>query len=179
MLDFCVDNKTCAVVPLTNGSKVIDNQRIRFSKLKPRIIMNKSCKFYGSSLEGRIEGAKNLLGSSYKLPIVLDEEDVLIFFPTSSLRSEDCAWINLKMIDTYYQKNENIAVIVFKNNEKLLLNLSYGVLDKQILRASRLDSIFLARKKYIKKVFNQNCEYDRYSMFKDSDIENFDRENIF
>ena len=32
-----------------------------------------SCKYFGSSFEGRILGSKNILGSVYKAPIIVEE----------------------------------------------------------------------------------------------------------
>ena len=61
-------------------------------------IMDESCKYYGSSYMGRVEGAKKILDCSYKLPILVEESSVLIFFPIKSSLLDDCCWINLNSI---------------------------------------------------------------------------------
>ena len=35
--------------------------------------MDDSCKYFGSSYQGRYEGTKNLIGMNYKLPIIIEE----------------------------------------------------------------------------------------------------------
>ncbi len=147
MQNNIIDFDTYAVIPGVNGSKIVNKFKVFFDYRNVRSIVNSSCKYYGSSLDGRISGSKEMLGISYKVPIIVSENFNLIFFPTSSPRSDDCVWINLCAILEYKSKSKNLVLVTFKNGKKVVLNISFGVLEKQILRASRLESIFLARKR--------------------------------
>lgn len=51
----------------------------------------------------------------------------------------------MKNLKDYYRAEEGI-VIVFHNGQKLTLDVSYGVIDNQILRATRLESVLRGRK---------------------------------
>ena len=102
------------------------------------IILEHSCEYFGSSFEGRKEGTKKLLGITHKSPIIIEESRKIIFFPTTSPEKEDCVWINLDKIDTYYKKDSKTSTIKFKNGDIIDLNLSIGSLNNQILRATRL-----------------------------------------
>ena len=44
-------------------------------------ILENSCEYYGSSLQGRIVGARNLIKSRYKIPIMVSEKNNILFFP--------------------------------------------------------------------------------------------------
>ena len=108
-------------------------------------IISNSCEYFGSSYEGRLIGTKNLIGAKYKAPIIIEEANEIIFFPTASPRVEDCHWISLKHVDKL-EKNGLKTKILFKNGQELNLNVSYGSLENQLLRATRLQSIMRDRK---------------------------------
>ncbi len=147
-MNYEINNETIAICPLTkNTSKIIElNDEFIISK-SVNSIMENSCEYFGSTLLGRKKGTKNLIGVSHKSPIIVEESKEMIFFPTASSRkAEECTWIRLKYIEKYY-KCDNFIKIEFTNNNFLKLNLSYGIIDNQILRATRLESVLRNRKK--------------------------------
>ncbi len=146
MKKYLINEDTYAVIATYTGSKIITKDSTYNVDKKVKIIVNESCRYYGSSLDGRLCGTKTMLGISYKAPIIVSEFKKIIMFPTASIRNESCSWINLCAIKKYVSKSKDVMLITFKNDESILLKLSFGVLDKQILRASRLESVFLARK---------------------------------
>ena len=108
-------------------------------------IMENSCEYYGSSYKGRLSAAKKMLNSSYKIPIVIEESENIIFFPTKSSLLEDCCWINHNYIKKYY-KVENKIRIVFTNGEEREFDISKLSLENQIYRSSMLELISRKRK---------------------------------
>ncbi len=146
-MSYEINNETIAVCPITkNTSKVIElNDEFIVSK-SVNTIMEDSCQYFGSTLSGRKKGTQNLIGVSHKAPIIVEESNEMIFFPTASSRNtENCFWIRLNYIEKYYRDGNNIK-IEFKNNNFLNLKLSYGIIDNQILRATRLESVLRKRK---------------------------------
>lgn len=107
-------------------------------------VMDESCKYYGSSYKGRLEAAKVLLDCSYKLPILVEESSVLIFFPIKSSLLDDCCWINLNSINSV-EKIGNKSQITFKNGKKMVFDISKLSLDNQIYRSTKLESIIFKR----------------------------------
>ncbi|MBR4671744.1 MAG: competence protein ComK [Bacilli bacterium] len=107
-------------------------------------IMDESCKYYGSSYMGRVEGAKKILDCSYKLPILVEESSVLIFFPIKSSLLDDCCWINLNSIKSI-EKVDNKTKIYFKNGKEMIFDISKLSLENQIYRSSKLESIIFKR----------------------------------
>lgn len=69
----------------------------------------------------------------------------MIFFPTNSPRLTDCTWISLNNIENY-SKNNGKTEIIFKNGKVIEVDVSYGSLENQVLRSTRLESILRKRK---------------------------------
>lgn len=137
---------TLAIIPIDeNTTKIIevDNEYI---VNKPCLdIINDSCNYYGSTYQGRNEGTKNMIGMSYKLPIIIEESRNIIFFPTTSPRLLNCSWVSLNNLKTYLKANQG-SNIIFKNNSVIKFDISIFSLESQILRASRLESVLQSRK---------------------------------
>lgn len=131
LIIYC-DNFNTVVIN-TDGKIIINGNFIRS-------ILNKSCIFYGSSLNGRLKGSKDLLKCRYKLPIIISESNRLIFFPVNKY-----FWINFNMIESF-EKKENHTIITFKNGYKRSIFVSYTVVNNQMLKCSRLWLEYLERK---------------------------------
>lgn len=146
MLNYEINNDTLAIIPLGEGkSKVIESTCELIINRTPMEIIEDSCLYFGSSYDGRHCATKYLLGISYKSPIVVEETKNIIFFPTNSPRQYDCCWISLRNIIDYKRNNKN-SIIYFENGKNVQVNISYGSLDNQILRATRLESIIRNKK---------------------------------
>ena len=141
-----INKSTLAIIPIDqNSSKIYEEEDNFVIKKSVSNIINSSCKYFGSSYNGRYEGSKDLLGMSYKLPIIIEETQEIIFFPTSSPRFNNCSWISLKKINNY-EKNKTGVTINFKNGLNLEFYLSIFSLENQIFRALRLENILKDRK---------------------------------
>ena len=143
--EYFINKGTCAIVPLGEEvSKVLemDNEFIVNKSVKD--IINDSCKFFGSSYQGRFEGSKKILKMSYKLPIVIKEYNGIIFFPTSSPRFGQSTWISLKNISNYVKDGKSSKIYFCGNS--ISLEISYYSLENQIFRATMLESLIRRRK---------------------------------
>ena len=110
-------------------------------KETPFKIMEDSCKYFGSTYEGRKDGAREMLGAEYKVPIVIEDSSNLIVFPTTSPLSDDCVWISLKKVERIEKIDANNTKIIFDNNTEIIVDSSYRTIENQLSRASRLDLI--------------------------------------
>lgn len=142
IMNYEITYDTQAILPLDkNSSKIIENDNEYLIDSNPISVMEHSCEYFGSSLEGRKEGTKKLLGITHKAPIIVEESRKIIFFPTKSPDSDDCIWINLEKIDKYYKIDKKKSAILFKNGDIMEFDISYGSITNQILRATRLKFI--------------------------------------
>ena len=138
---------TLAIVPNDEESSLVleDNDRYIIQDI-PFHIMEDSCKYFGSSYEGRKEGSKAILGAEYKVPIIVEDSSNLIAFPTTSPFASDCCWISLKRVYNIYKIDNYNTKIVFDNGEEIVVPCSFRSIENQMSRASRLDLIMKNRK---------------------------------
>ena len=145
MENYEINAKTLAIIPINKEMcKIIEEEEEFVVELSQLKIIDNSCKFFGSSYEGRLSGTKAITGISHKAPIIIEESRKIIFFPIKSPRLDTCVWISFNNLDTYYQEKENI-IIKFFCGKRIELNISYKILDNQVLRSSRIDSILTKR----------------------------------
>jgi len=143
---YFVNKATCAIIPIGKSvSKVIELDNSYIVDKSVNDIIDESCKYFGSSYQGRYDGSKKILNMNYKLPIVIEEFNNIIFFPTSSPRFGECCWISLNNISSYL-KMESCSKLVFYSGIELELEISYYCLENQIFRATMLDSLLRKRK---------------------------------
>lgn len=112
----------------------------------PFKIMEESCKYFGSTYDGRKDSAKAILGAEYKVPIIVEENNNIIVFPTTSPSSADCVWISLGRIKIFEKIDSSNTKIIFDNNREIIVPCSYRTIENQVSRASRLDLVMRNRK---------------------------------
>ena len=107
MIDnYEISKNTFAIIPIdSNKSEVIEDNGCFIINRNSTKIVDDSCKYFGSSLSGRHEGTKNLIGVNYKSPIIIEETAEIIFFPTNSPRITECTWISLNNLEEYKKNN--------------------------------------------------------------------------
>ena len=138
MKNYEINTKTLAIIPISEKkTKVIEENDEFIVENSAFNLIDESCKFFGSSYDGRVRGAKNLINVTAKIPILIEESRKIIFFPTTSSRLKKCTWISLNNLYEYHSLNKTTDII-FCCGKKINIPFSYGVIDNQILRATRL-----------------------------------------
>jgi len=138
---------TLAIVPNDETSSLVLEDKERYIiHNKPFQIMEDSCKYFGSSYQGRKEGAKSILGAEYKVPIVVEDSSNIIVFPTTSPFAEDCCWISLNRVYNIYKIDNYNTKIIFDNEEEIVVPCSFRSIENQMSRASRLNLVLKNRK---------------------------------
>ena len=141
-----ITTKTCALIAKDKETTEIIEEDKKFILHKPITeILNDSCEYYGSTLEGRIQGSKTILGMRYKLPIVIESSNEIVFFPTLSPTNENCSWISIKNIKDYYGVDNNV-IVRFNGDVKEMFPITYESLENQMFRATKLLLLIRSRK---------------------------------
>ena len=147
MYNYEINNDTMALIYNFDSTIVYEkNNTFKISNTIPNKIIKYSCEYFGSSFDGRVKGTNVLTGITHKVPIIIEESNDVIFFPTTSSRLKECSWIRNKYIKNYKKINGNNVELIFINDDKLLLDCSYETINNQILRSSRLESVIRYRK---------------------------------
>lgn len=143
---YKINTETLAIIPISKKkSKIYESDSVFVVNTNAKKIISENCEYFGSSYAGRKKGTMELIGITHKAPILIEEANNLIFFPTSSPRLNDCGWISLNNLESY-QPYDDESVIRFQNNLKLQVNASNKIIDNQVLRATRLESVIRKRK---------------------------------
>ena len=138
---------TLAIVPNDEETSIVfEDEDSYVVQEKPFTIMENSCRYFGSSYNGRKEGAKTILGAEYKVPIVIEDSSNLIAFPTTSPQADDCCWISLNRVHNIYKVDNNNTKILFDNDKEIIVPCSFRSVENQLSRASRLDLVLKNRK---------------------------------
>lgn len=146
MKEYEITEQTMAIIPINYYQTLVkesDNEYVIDENAYQ--IMENSCEYYGSTYKGRLSAAKKILNSSYKIPIMIEESENIIFFPTKSSLLDDCCWINYNFIKKY-ESNGNKTRLIFTNNEEIEVEISKLSLENQISRSTMLELISRKRK---------------------------------
>ena len=140
-----INKDTCAVLNINNEvSKIIENHNEYFLSKNCYEVMEDSCAYYGSTFDGRIKGTKMMLGTNYKLPIIIEETNDIIFFPTNGKASENCSWISLNQVEKY-EAYKGYTKVTFYGGKTIVLKMSCTSFELQLMRASRLQTLLAKR----------------------------------
>ena len=146
--EYEINSNTLALLPIgKEATKVIEKQDSFLVNMTPSDIIDQSCRSFGSSYLGRHEGTKHLTGINYKAPIIIEETQSMIFFPTASPRFSKCAWIALNHVKNHIRFEEK-SILYLQCGKNVELDISYGSLENQILRATKLESVLRKKKSY-------------------------------
>ena len=146
MEKYEINDNTVAVVGVNdNFSEVIEKNKEYFIKDSSYSVMEHSCEYFGSTCNGRIIGSRKMLGLNYKVPIIIEEANDIIFFPLSEIDNPKCVWIALKWFDSVEEEYGN-TYIHLKNGKKIKTKISKYSIENQVLKASKLHLILNQRK---------------------------------
>lgn len=147
MKDYNINKNTLALMPYgKNKSLVFEKHKYYIVNQKVNKLMDESCRYNGSTIEGRAKGTESLTGISYKAPIIVKEEENIIFFPTCSPRLKECCWINAGNISNIYKKKDR-CLVEFYNKETLEFDISYNIMNNQLSKSLLLEKKFKKRGK--------------------------------
>ena len=145
-MNYEISQGTLAIIPNEDQNSLVyeDDERFIINE-KPFKIMEESCKYFGSTYKGRKDSAKKILGAEYKVPIIIEDYNNVIVFPTTSPTADDCAWISLKRVKGIEKIDTYNTRIIFDNGREIIVPTSYRSIENQLSRASRLDVIMRKR----------------------------------
>ena len=124
----------------------------------PTKMIDDACKFFGSSLKGRLEGTKGISRITHKAPIAIDPSSGMYFFPTASPTNTKCSWIAHTHILEIQPIGKSKTKITFKNGKSIILTVSYGSMLNQVQRTAQFRFSLDTRIKLLKESILNNQE---------------------
>ncbi|KMK77838.1 hypothetical protein AB990_02445 [Alkalihalobacillus pseudalcaliphilus] len=97
-------------------------------------ILDYACLKGGATYEGRKRAVIHNTGIQSKVPIPVDPLRNLYIFPTHSPESDANIWIVYHNVDRYikHPTDKTKSIIIFKNREQLVLDVSYSSIKNQV-----------------------------------------------
>lgn len=146
-MKYEINEETIAIIPIdSSNTKVIELTKEYVIPQGTFEILEENCEYYGSTYDGRIKAAQKILNFSYKLPLLIEESEKIIFFPTKSSSSNECCWINHNFVKKREKCGKNTRVL-FQNGKEEEFNISKLSFENQLLRAGMLDAMITKRRK--------------------------------
>ncbi len=147
--DYVINYETLVIMPYGDKkSKVYEFDEIFIVNKDVLSIINDSCLYFGSSLSGRREGTMSLMNCEIKVPIIIEDSQNLIVFPTSSYKNTKNIWISYNNLLKYSKNDCKSTLLYFKQNNKIVVDIRYNIIDNQIIRCIKLEAIIKKRKNY-------------------------------
>lgn len=146
--DIARENKispfTMAVIPNTDPitgdihSTVLDLTKDKIeSRYKPTDLIDIGCRFFGSSLQGCIEGSRAITSFVQKNPIAIESTAKMYFFPTISPSHAKCYWINHTHVEESRRLGEKEIEVLFTNGTRLIIHMSIQAFTNQLHRTAQ------------------------------------------
>jgi competence protein ComK len=152
MFNYEINAETLVIVPYANGkSKVYEYDGEYIINAVSLDIIKNSCLFFGCSFEGRRDAVKDILGIDMKVPILVEDSKNIIFFPISSCINKNSIWISYQNLLKYSKFDEFSTVLYFRNNKQVIVDVKYNLVDNQVIRCIKLESMLERRKNFIKR----------------------------
>ena len=147
--EFEVSKYTMIILPeMMDGnqySRVIETDGEYVVKMKPIEVVERSCRYFGSSFKGRKEGTWELMRITHKAPIVVDPSNVIYLFPTTSPTREQCVWISHAHVLNHESTEHDKTIITLSNKETIHLAMSEGSFGNQLYRTAQLRTLISQR----------------------------------
>lgn len=148
MQEYEINSTTLLMMPVGNNTtRVLEVEDECIIHERCVRLVDYSCRFFGSSLFGRQEGTKAMIGVAVKAPIVVEESKGIIFFPTHSPRESCCTWIAYNNLLKYIKLDSKKTRLYFVGGKTQELDVSYNIIDNQITRCIRLEKVMFDRQK--------------------------------
>ncbi|MGD6817730.1 competence protein ComK [Metabacillus sp. 84] len=123
--------------------------------MKPLDIVDRSCRYFGSSYQGRKTGTKDTIGITHKPPIVVDAGNAIYLFPTAASSRPQCSWISHQYIEDYSSTGDAETIVTFSNRKSLVLPVSIHSFENQLYRTAQLRTVITSRVENEKRIFTQ------------------------
>lgn len=144
-----VNSSTMAVLPLGEGekpaSKILETDRTFLVNMKPFQIIERSCRYFGSSYAGRKAGTYEVIKVSHKPPIMVDHSNNIFLFPTFSSTRPQCGWLSHAHVHEFCAAKYDNTFVTFVNGETLELPVSITSFENQVYRTAWLRTKFIDR----------------------------------
>lgn len=150
MKDYEINDSTLCIVPINERKSCVYERDGKYTvNMSCTKIIERSCLYFGSTYDGRRDASYTLLNARHKLPIIIEESNQLIFFPTAASDNPNCIWISYNNFEGIERIDSHFSRLYFKENNQFKVEVSSFIISNQIIRCQMLKNEFIKRKKAV------------------------------
>lgn len=142
--EYAINAYTMMILPMEYKNKlysrIIQLNGELHSPYKPTALIKLSCLANGCDFKGRVNGSRYILGGYQKVPIAINSENQMFFFPTTSPDQADCIWINPNYVKNDIPMGKKITFVTLKNNQTIKVPISHYIFKNQINKTIALQN---------------------------------------
>lgn len=125
-----------------NYTMVVEKKRKLKIKTDSLKLLKKSCKWYGNSYNIQRQFVIDKFNFYIKTPIIIPGFVPMLFFPTSSPKSNECIWLSYNNIDRYVKEND-YTKIYFKGGKIFNISVPFSIIDNQITKCIKIEKYLM------------------------------------
>lgn len=101
------------------------------------VFLNRLCYQYGCSLKERQRFVGTLLHIRQKIPVLINDRDTMLIFPTMSIHNMNCVWLVYHQI-IKIKKYQYGCMVYFRGGAKLFFNMDIRSIKRQMIRCEKI-----------------------------------------
>lgn len=147
---YIINPKTVVIIPKFDElgrlcSSVIEGDQTFLVKQTPKQIIEQSIQYYGHTLKGAIEGAREALGNVSAAPVKVSGKLGMYWFPHKSSTHDDCVWFAIDHINNFFAASKDTTKVILSDGHDITIDINYSRFEKQVSRARNLKNIHEGR----------------------------------
>ncbi|MGM7700721.1 competence protein ComK [Pseudalkalibacillus sp. Hm43] len=144
---------------------------------KPMEIINNSCLYYGSSYQGRVEGASHLTKYNRMVPIVVCNRSGIYFFPTQSPKSEACIWFAHEYIKEILSVTAESSSVVLRNKTTVPVQISRAAMESKVNRAAQYRHLMSLQQREMERPLSEMMNLEQAFIMETTGAYSFNEHN--
>lgn len=143
--DYIMNIETAALIPHYNEfgrlvTIVFERDRYFIVEMSPYALIDYNLRYYGSSMRGAKDGAKDVIGNISMPPVAINEALEIYWLPSKSPTEDDCVWFGLHFIVSCDCDGQGGANVSLTNGYVVQVDLCYKKMNKRINQTHILKS---------------------------------------
>ncbi len=176
--EYEVNVGTMALLPYfdkyANLYTIVIEEREHFTVPRsPWKVIDDSCKYFGSSYVGRLNGVKEVMGISKKAPIAVSVELAIFFFPHESPSNHSCVWLSHSHIKKVKRREKKNTQIYFTNGKSIDVKASENSILSNLFRTAQYRHLLQKRHKTKKQSYTYALNEEAVSIVHDPSTQSY------
>ena len=134
---YILRSTTCLIIPKYDEhghlySCVLEGRQFVEVDLSPTELIDWNLKHFGSSFIGAMQGMRNLLRRANMMPVMINQEHGICWFPSRSPQHPDCVWFALRHVEHHESTEPKKTKVLLANNYAINIDMSVQSFERRL-----------------------------------------------